>query len=73
MEPATGDPRTRVLYDLAREFAAQLELGQLVPLIVNKCLELIDAEGLSLLQLDRERSELYFLYNSQMDPVVAPS
>src|SRR5215472_5433295 len=71
MEPATGDPRTRVLYDLAREFAAQLELDQLVPLIVNKCLELIDAEGLSLLQLDRERGELYFLYNSQKDPDVA--
>ena len=61
METAAGDPRTRVLYDLAREFAAQLELDQLVPLIVNKCLELIDAEGLSLLQIDRERGELYFL------------
>ena len=71
MEPASGDPRTRVLYDLAREFAAQLELDQLVPLVVNKCRELIDAEGVSVLQLDRERGELYFPYNSQEDPEVA--
>ena len=71
MEPASGDPRTRVLYDLAREFAAQLELDQLVPLVVKKCRELIDAEGISVLQLDRERGELYFPYNSQEDPEVA--
>ena len=71
MESPSRDPRTRALYDLAREFAAQLELDQLVPLIVNKCLELIDAEGISLQQLDRERGELYFLYNSQKDPEVA--
>ena len=51
MEPASGDPRTRVLYDLAREFADQLELDQLVPLVVNKCRELIDAEGVSVLKL----------------------
>jgi transcriptional regulator with GAF, ATPase, and Fis domain len=71
MEPASRDPRTRVLYDLAREFAAQLELDQLLPLITSKCLEVLDAEGVAVLLLDREKGELYFPYASQVDPEVA--
>jgi transcriptional regulator with GAF, ATPase, and Fis domain len=71
MEPASRGPRTRVLYDLAREFAAQLDLDQLLPLIVNKCREVLDAEGVSVFLLDRERGELYSPYNSQVDPEVA--
>jgi transcriptional regulator with GAF, ATPase, and Fis domain len=71
MEPASRDLRTRVLYDLAREFAAQLELDQLLPLIVSKCGEVLDAEGVSVLMLDRESNELYFAYYSRMDPEVA--
>jgi transcriptional regulator with GAF, ATPase, and Fis domain len=71
MEPASRDPRTRVLYDLAREFAAQLELDQLLPLITSKCREVLDAEGVAVLSLDREKGELYFPYASQADPEVA--
>jgi transcriptional regulator with GAF, ATPase, and Fis domain len=71
MEPASRDPRTRVLYDLAREFAAQLELDQLLPLITSKCQEVLDAEGVAVLLLDREKGELYFGYTSQADPEVA--
>jgi transcriptional regulator with GAF, ATPase, and Fis domain len=71
MEPASRDPRTRVLYDLAREFAAQLELDQLLPLIISKCREVLDAEGVAILLLDRESNELYFPYYSQADPEVA--
>ena len=68
METASRDPRTRVLYDLAREFAAQLDLDQLLPLIVTKCREVLDAEGVAVLLLDRERGDLYFPYYSQADP-----
>ncbi|HEY2485901.1 MAG TPA: sigma 54-interacting transcriptional regulator [Candidatus Binataceae bacterium] len=71
MEPASRDPRTRVLYDLAREFAAQLELDHLLPLIISKCREVLDAEGVAILLLDRESNELYFPYYSQADPEVA--
>ena len=71
MEPPSRGPRTRVLYDLAREFAAQLDLDQLLPLIVNKCRAVLDAEGVSVFLLDRERGELYVPYNSQMSPEVA--
>lgn len=66
-----SDPRTRVLFDLAREFAAQLDLDQLLPLITAKCREALDAEGVSVLLLDRERRELYFPYRSEADPKVA--
>ena len=71
MEPASRDPRTRVLYDLAREFAAQLELDQLLPLIISKCREVLAVEGVAVLLLDRESNELYFPYYSQDDPAVA--
>ena len=71
MEPASRDPRTKVLYDLTREFAAQLELDQLLPLIITKCPEVLDAEGVSVLLLDHERGELYFPYYSHADPEVA--
>src|SRR5215472_38840 len=72
MEPASRDPRTRVLYDLAREFAAQLDLDRLLPLITTKCREVLDAEGVAVLLLDRERDELYFPYFSQVDPETGP-
>ena len=71
MEPASLDPRARVLFDLAREFAAQLDRDQLLPLIISKCREVLDAEGVSVQLLDRERGELYFPYYSQTDPSVA--
>src|SRR5215469_2531859 len=71
MEPASRDPRTRVLYDLAREFAAQLELDKLLPLIITKCEEVLCAEGVAVLLLDPEKGELYFGYTSQRDPDMA--
>jgi transcriptional regulator with GAF, ATPase, and Fis domain len=71
METASRDPRARVLYALAREFAAQLDLDQLLPLIVSKCREVLDAEGVAVLLLDRERGDLYFPYYSQADPETA--
>ena len=56
MEPASGDPRTRVPYDLACEFGAQLELDKLLPLIIGKCLKVLDAVGVAILLLDCERA-----------------
>jgi hypothetical protein len=35
-----------------------------------KCRETLDAEGLSVLLLDREGNELYFPYQSEADPEV---
>jgi Nif-specific regulatory protein len=63
--------RFRLLYDLGCAFAARIEIDQLIPLVVNKCREALDAEGASVLLLDDERKELYFPYISEEDPEVA--
>ncbi|HVB81667.1 MAG TPA: sigma 54-interacting transcriptional regulator [Candidatus Binataceae bacterium] len=63
--------RFHLLYDLGCAFAARIEIDQLIPLVVTKCREALDAEGASVLLLDDERKELYFPYISEEDPEVA--
>ncbi len=63
--------RFRLLYELGCAFAARIEIDQLIPLVVTKCREALDAEGASVLLLDEERKELYFPYISEEDPEVA--
>jgi Nif-specific regulatory protein len=62
--------RFALLYDLGCAFAARIELGELIPLVVAKCREVLNAEGISVLLLDPEHNELYFPYVSQADPSV---
>jgi Nif-specific regulatory protein len=62
--------RFALLYELGCAFAARIELDELIPLIVAKCREVLNAEGISVLLLDPERNELYFPYVSQVDPKV---
>ena len=59
-----------LLYDLGCAFAARLELDELIPLIVTKCREVLNAEGISVLLLDPEHNQLYFPYVAQADPAV---
>jgi Nif-specific regulatory protein len=61
----------RLLYELGCAFAERTELDQLVPLVVTKCREVLDAEGVSVLLLDPDKSELYFPYVAEDDPEVA--
>ncbi|MGH7838848.1 MAG: sigma-54-dependent Fis family transcriptional regulator [Candidatus Binataceae bacterium] len=56
--------RFKLLYDLGCGFAARLELDELLPFIIKKCRDAMDADGASLLLLDRERNEFYFPYVS---------
>jgi Nif-specific regulatory protein len=63
--------RFQLLYDLGCAFAARLELDELVPLVLAKCREVVDAEGAAVLLLDRERNDLYFPYVAEEDPEVA--
>ncbi len=60
--------RFELLYDLGCAFAARIELGELLPLVIAKCREVLNAEGVSVLLLDPEHNELYFPYVSQADP-----
>jgi Nif-specific regulatory protein len=62
--PAARDEnvRLRLLYDLGCAFAGRIELAELIPLVINKVREVLDAEGASVLLLDEARRELYFPY-----------
>jgi len=63
--------RLQHLYDLGCAFASRLELGELLPLVVEKCRELLEAEGAAVLLLDTDTDELYFPYAVTDDPEVA--
>ena len=60
-----------LIYELGNAFAGRLELDDLLGLVVRKCREVFDAEGVSVLLLDDEREEFYFPYFSDLDPNVA--
>ncbi len=62
--------RFELLYDLGCAFAARIELDELFPLIVDKCCEVFDAEGASVMLLDEQRHELFFPYVAEGDPDV---
>jgi hypothetical protein len=70
MTNAKRTERFRLLYDLGCAFAARIELDELIPLIVAKCREVLNAEGISVLLFDQEHDELFFPYVSQEDPRV---
>jgi len=70
--PAPTDPeRLRLLYDLACAFATRLEIDELVTLVVEKCQDVFEAEGASVLLHDRESNELYFPFVVSREPEVA--
>lgn len=62
--------RLKLLYDLGCAFATRIELDQLIPFVVAKSREALEAEGVSVLLLDRESNEFYFPYVSGVDPAV---
>ncbi|MBY0278206.1 sigma 54-interacting transcriptional regulator [Candidatus Binatia bacterium] len=51
-----------LLYELGCAFAARIELDELVPLVIAKCRDVLDAEGGSVLLLDAGNDELFFPY-----------
>ena len=61
----------RLIYELGNAFASRLELDDLIGLVVRKCREVFNAEGVSVLLLDEEREEFYFPYFSDLNPAVA--
>jgi len=71
MTDPTESERFRLLYELGCAFAAKTDLAELVPFVIEKCREALDAEAASLLLLDRERNEFYFPYVSDENAAVA--
>jgi Nif-specific regulatory protein len=71
MDIQAESERYRTIFELGNAFASRLGLGELIPLVISKCREVLDADGVSVMLLDEERDELYFPYISQDDPEVA--
>jgi signal transduction histidine kinase len=71
--PELTPQQARLLHELGRAFAARIELDELLPLVLDRCRTALNAEGASVLFLDRERDELYFPYVAQEDPRAASS
>jgi len=68
--PTTSAPY-RLIYELGNLFASELELESLLQLVTQKCREVLDAEGASILLLDADGRELYFPYLADLDSEVA--
>jgi Nif-specific regulatory protein len=71
MKLSQNSARDMLLYELGNMFTARLGLEELIPLVISKCREILNAGGVSLLLLDEERDELYFPYVSEDDPEAA--
>jgi len=71
MENGKSNLPHRLIYELGHTFASRLDLDDLLGLVVRKCREVFDAEGVSVLLLDPARNEFYFPYFSDLDPKVS--
>lgn len=58
-------------YELGQAFATHRELPDLIAFAVARCRELLAAEGVAILLLDRENDELYIPYVAEENPQVA--
>ncbi len=71
LDSSSEASRFRLAFELGHAFSTKLDLDELIPLVVTKCREALDAEGVSVLLLDSDTNELYFPYHSQDDRTVA--
>ena len=63
--------RLRLLYELGCAFASRTEIEKLIPYVVERCREVLDAEGASAQLYDPETNELHFPYVAVDDSEVA--
>jgi sigma-B regulation protein RsbU (phosphoserine phosphatase) len=63
--------RLRLLHQLGCAFAARTELEDLCRLVISKCGEALQAEGVGILLLDAKTQELFFPYVANEDPEAA--
>jgi signal transduction histidine kinase len=70
--PATETPHPlSLLYEVSRSFSERIDLGELIPFVIDKTRELLCAESSAVLLLDEERQELYFPFAADVAPDVA--
>lgn len=63
--------RLRLLHELGCAFAARTELEELCQLVISKCGEVLQADGVGILLLDTRTQELFFPYVANEDPEAA--
>ncbi|MFQ5666967.1 MAG: sigma-54 interaction domain-containing protein [Candidatus Binatia bacterium] len=63
--------KLELLYDVSRSLHGLIELNDLLPFVVEKTKELLDAEGCSVVLLDETGRDLYFPFVSPQDSTVA--
>src|SRR5579883_2544964 len=68
---AGQENRAVKIYEMANAFAQRLDLDDLIPFALERCRELLGADGVSILLIDPEKRELYFPYVSESDPEAA--
>ena len=71
MNISPGSNRIAQIYELATAFARRLDLDDLIPFALERCREILGANGVSILLLDGERNELYFPFIAEHDPEAA--
>src|SRR5271156_5851521 len=71
MTDSVDGERFRLLYELGCAFAAKTDLAELIPFVIAKSREALNAEAASVLLLDRERNEFYFPFVSDDNSKVA--
>jgi transcriptional regulator with GAF, ATPase, and Fis domain len=62
---AQHEDRSAIIHELANAFAQRTDLDELIPFVVERLRETLEASGVSLLLLDEPRNELEFAYNSE--------
>ena len=60
-----------LLLELSRAFSALIELEELLPTVIAKTQEVLQAESCALLLMDEERQELFFPVTSDVSPETA--
>ncbi len=68
--PDREQERFELLLELSRAFSARLDLDELLPLVLQRCKEVLGAEGCSILLLDASRTQLTFPATSSVTPGV---
>lgn len=71
MKNSEQTDRLKLLYDLGCAFAARTEIERLIPFVVERCREVLDAEGASVQLYDPDTNELHFPYVAVDDTAVA--
>ena len=69
--PEISTAQLELLYDVSRSLHALIEINDLLPFVVEKTKELLDAEGCSVILLDETGRELYFPFVSPENSKVA--